>query len=349
MLYVFCGPDSFSRHEALSALRSRLDEDGAISTNTTVIDGRQATPEEVMAACSTVPFLGSHRLVVVEGLLESMSGKGRRGRKKATPSDDDLGRWQALVGSLPAMPPSTTLVILDGGLKSDPPLLDALAGKGEIRRFPALNPRDLPGWLQNRARQKGVKLDGRAAGMIAQLVGDQKRLRQEDEYNDLWALANELDKLALAAPTGVITEEHVRELSPVMREQKGYFLWDALIEGRSNEAAKLIHDLQEQGDNPQAILGLITSAYRRLTVARGMLDAGAPITAIVRAFNFRTQFPAEKLADQAAKYPLERLRRVYRRIVEADFDQKRGLCEENLTLELLVEDLAAPPSRPRAA
>jgi DNA polymerase III delta subunit len=247
------------------------------------------------------------------------------------------------------MPPSTSLVILDGGLKSDPPLLDALAGKGEIRRFPALSSRDLPGWLQQRARRKGLKLDSRAGGMIAQLVGDQKRPRQEDEYNDLWALANELDKIAMAAPTGVITEDHVRALSPVMRERKGYILWDALIEGRPVEAAKLLNELQQQGDNPQALLGVITAAYRRLAVARGMLDAGESTAAIARAFNFKSQFPAEKLADQASKYPLERLRRSYRRIVEADFDHKSGLCEENVALELLVEDLATPRARARVA
>ncbi len=342
MLYVFCGPDSFTRHEALTALRSRLDEDGAISTNTTLIDGRQTTPEEVMAACSTAPFLGSHRLVIVDGLLESMSGKGRRGRKKAVLPDDELGRWQALVDYLPSMPPSTTLVLLDGGLKSDPALLDALAGEGEVRRFPALNGKDLAGWLQHRAREKGVRLDGRAAALVARLVGDQKRPRPDDEYNDLWALANELDKLAVAAPNGVITEAHVRELSPMMREQKGYILWDALIEGRSNEATRLLQELQDQGDNPQAILGVISSAYRRLAVARGMLDAGESTASIARAFNFRSQFPAEKLADQASRYSLERLRKSYRRIVEADFDHKSGACEDNVALGLLVEDLAAP-------
>jgi len=341
MLYVYYGPDSFTRHEALAALKAHLDDDGALSTNTAVLDGRQTTPEEVIAACSTVPFLGSHRLIIVEGLLESMSGKGRRGKKKAAGPDEELGRWGALADYLPSMPPSTTLVFLDGGLKSDPALLDALAGQGEIRRFPALNPKDLPGWLQGRAREKGVRLDGRAAGMIAQLVGGQKRVRHEDEYNDLWALANELDKLAVAAPNGVITEAQVRELSPVMRDQKGYYLKDAVLEKRADDSEKLLHDLLEQGDNPQGIIGMIAAAFRQIAIARGMLDAGQSTQAIAHALNVK-QYPAEKLAGLAERYPIERLRAAYRRIVAADFDHKSGLCEEALSVELLVEDLAAP-------
>jgi DNA polymerase-3 subunit delta len=340
MLYVFYGPDSFTRHEALAELKSRLDEDGALATNTTVLDGPGTTPEEVMAACSTVPFLGSHRLVIVEGLLESLSGSGRRGRRRSAGTEDGLGRWGALVEYLPSMPPSTTLVLVDRGLGSEPPLIEALARRGEVRRFPALGPRELPGWLQKRARERGLRIESRAASLIAQLLGDQRRARADAEYNDLWALANELDKLAAAAADGFITEAHVRELSPLMREQKGYFLWDALIDGRPNQATKLLHDLQEQGDNPQATLGLIAGGYRRLAVARGILDEGEPAAAIGRALNLKSQFPAEKLADQAVRYPLERLREVFRRIVAADFDQKSGLCEEELMLELLVQELS---------
>ena len=348
MLYVFHGPDSFTRHEALADLKKRLDEDGALATNTVVLDARGTTPEEVMSACSTVPFLGSHRLVIVEGLLESMSGKGRRGKKKQGDPDDGLGRWGALVGYLPSMPPSTTLVILDGATKGPPPLVDALAGKGEIRAFPALGPKDLPGWLQRRARRIGVQLDGRAASLLAQTAGNQKRDREEDEYNDLWALANELDKLAAAVPDGIIREKQVLELTPVMRDQKGYFLRDAIIDGRSAAAVKVLHELLDQGDNPQAIIGLIAAAFRRLAVARDMLDGGASGAAVGRAL--RSQgYGLERLLDQASRYPLDRIRQAYRRIVEADFDHKRGLCDEGLSLELLVQDLSAPAGRPSRA
>ncbi len=352
MLYVFFGPDSFSRGEAVAAVKAELDQDGDLSANTVVLDGSRTTPDEVIAACSTVPFLGPHRLVVVEGLLESLSGRGRPTGKKPAGAAGDLGRWQALVDYIPSMPLSSTLVLVDGGLRSQPALVDALAGKAQVRRFPALDAKGLVGWLQQRARQKGLRFEGRAAAMVAQLVGDQKRLGPDAPYNELWALANELDKLAAAAVDGIIREADVRELTPLLREQKGYVLWDALIEGRSEEATRLLRELQDQGDNPQATLGLIASAYRRLATARGLLDEGASTAAIGRAFNFRSDFPAQKLAEQASRYPLPRLRDAYRRIVAADFDHKSGLCDEDLALELLVQDLTVrrhPALAPRTA
>ena len=348
MLHVFYGPDSFTRHEVLADLKKSLDEDGALSTNTVALDGGGTTPEEVISACSTVPFLGSHRLVIVHGLLESMSGKGRRSKKKQGEPDEVLGRWRALVEYLSSMPASTTLVILDGATRGAPPLLEALAGKGEIRSFPALGPKDLPGWLQRRARRIGVQLDGRAATLLAQTAGNQKRDREEDEYHDLWALANELDKLAASVSDGIIREKQVLELTPVMRDQKGYFLRDAIVDGRSAAAVKLLYELLEQGDNPQGIIGMIAAAFRRLAIARDMLDGGANGAAVGRAL--RSQgFGLERLLDQASRYPPDRIREAYRQIVESDFDHKRGLCEEGLSLELLVQDLSAPAGRPSRA
>ena len=103
MVYVFFGPDSFSRGEAVSAIKAELDRDGDLAANTVVLDGNRTTPEEVIAACSTVPFLGSHRLVIVEGLLESLSGRGRRtGKKLADAPAEAEGRdyWSRSIAAI---------------------------------------------------------------------------------------------------------------------------------------------------------------------------------------------------------------------------------------------------------
>jgi DNA polymerase-3 subunit delta len=348
MLYVFYGPDSFTRREALAEIRGALDEDGALATNNVTFQARGTSPAEVIAACSTPPFLGANRLVILDGLAEVLAGKGKRGKKKQADPADGFGPWQALFDYLPELPPSTTLVLVDGGSRTAPAHVEVLAGNGEARSFPALNPKDLPGWLQRRARKLGVQLDARAATLIAQTAGNQKRDSAADDYNDLWSLANEMDKLATAAQGGVIREKDVMELTPVMRDQKGYFLRDAVIDGKSAAAVKLLHELLEQGDNPQAIIGLITASYRRLAIARDMLDSGESGAAIGRALN-ASGYGLQVLLDQASRYPLERTRGAFRRIVEADFEHKQGLCEEGLSLELLVQDLASAPPRRRAA
>src|SRR5712692_7031490 len=128
MLYLFYGTDSFSRREALRALKQQLDQDGMLETNTTLLAARETTPPEVIAACDTAPFLGSRRLVIVEGLLQQADGgaKARRPKKREAGSEGDASPWQALVDHIDAMPETTALVLIDGAVPSDNLLLQSL-------------------------------------------------------------------------------------------------------------------------------------------------------------------------------------------------------------------------------
>src|SRR3990172_4320205 len=114
MLYIFFGPDSFSCREALRQLKAELDSDGMLDAGTVTFDARQVTPQELIAACDTLPFLSPHRLVIVEGLLQ-LATEGPRGRRSRRRSGDaPSGPWRALAGYVDRMPPTTTLVLLDG-------------------------------------------------------------------------------------------------------------------------------------------------------------------------------------------------------------------------------------------
>src|SRR3972149_10881472 len=160
MIHVFFGPDSFTLQEALSELKAELDADGMLATNTTRLDAAQLQPEELPALCNAVPFLGAHRLVIIEGLLARLDqtpgrrrGRQARSRSRAAEAGGDaLGPWQALPEMVAAMPPSTVLVLLDGDIPRKNPLLEVLSPLGSVRHFPRLRQQDVPGWVMARAR-----------------------------------------------------------------------------------------------------------------------------------------------------------------------------------------------------
>ncbi len=346
MLYIFYGADSFTRLETLAELKQRLGADGTLDTNTVLLAARQTSPQEVIAACSAVPFLGQNRLVIVEGLLQlTQGGGGRRSGRQLSEPGNGTGSWQALVRYVDQMPPSTMLVLLDGEIAPKTPLLEALEAKGTAREFKPKGPKELPEWVRKRAQMVGLRIDGRAASLLAGLAGGQKR---EREYNDLWSLANELDKLRAYAGNEVVREADVQALTPVLREQKGYLLADAIVEGRPAAAAQLLRELQEQGDPPGVTLATIQTRYRRLCITQDLLDRGASGAAIGQAVG-ASGYALEKLIEQAMRQPMASLRAAYRRLVQADLDVKRGVYDEALSLELLVQDLASAPARRRPA
>lgn len=341
MLHIFHGRDDFSQREALAALREGLDSDGMLASNTTIVDGRTVTPEELLALCQTVPFLSSHRLIVVEGLLGRFDWRERRGRRGRPRRGEELGPWRAAAEGLARLPESTTLVLLEGDVSQNNPLLGLLAPAADVREFRPLPRGDVAAWIARRAAGLGLAIAPRAVALLASLGG-----------SDLWTLSRELEKLAAYADGRQVEEEDVRTLVSAVREASVFAAADALIEGRTKDALAIVRRHLTEGAAPQGLLAVLTRHYRHLVLARGMLAAGAAPAQIGARLDVPS-FAAERILRWAPRYSPARLREAYRRLLDADLSIKRGLCDDETALLLLVEDLgrlapaaARPASRP---
>ncbi len=332
MLYILYGDDALSRREALQDLKAELDSDGMLSTNTVVLAAAQTTPQEVIAACDTAPFLGTCRLVILEGLFASTASSGRRAARAGSKRAPGAGPWQGLCEYVARMPETTVLVLVDSAVAVGHALLEALRPRARILAFPLPEPRAVPAWIGARARKMGLRLEPRAAGLLADLVG-----------NDTWALANELEKLAAFGNGQPVTEADVRRLVAAASELAIWDLLDAIVEARPSAVVRLLHELLARGQNPSALLKAIETRYRRLAVAREMLDAGATASHIGSQLGQRG-YGLERLLDQASRQSISAIRAALARIVEADAAVKSGLYDEEVSLELLAQDLARTPA-----
>lgn len=334
MIYVFYGADSFTLHETLAELKSELDGDGMLATNTVVFDGHQLRPEELQTVCGTLPFMGAHRLVLVEGFLGRFEAardrrRGAGGRAGQPGRRPDLGPWRDLPAVLEGLPPSTALVFVDGGISNRNPVLQMLSPLAQVRPFPQLPQREVAGWIQDRARRQDVAISPAAVRLLATLVG-----------NDLWALWQELNKLALYAAGRQIEEDEVRALTVAAREVSVFPVVDAVVEGRPDQALRLLEHLLDQGSAAPYVLAMLTRQYRNLLLATEMLSQRRPAREIGERLGISSQFALGKVVEQARRYPPARLAASYRRLLEADASIKTGVHREELALELLVEDLA---------
>ena len=330
MLYILFGSELLARRDALERLKESLDSDGSLATNTTYFDAARSSPQEVMSACDTVPFLGEHRLILVDGLLSQAIRRGRRADEKEVEPPPDAGRWEPLVEYVPNMPPSSVLVLTDVAVTAKNALLKKLGPLGEVKQFKMPSERDLPGWVNARAKKIGLQIDAPAARLLAGLIGP-----------DTWLLTSELDKLCAFANGETVREADVRELVSRANDQKGYFLSDAVVDGQGAKAARLLKELIDDGAALPVLLSTIAGRYRRIAVAKEMMERSAPGAEIAQAVGVKPNFALDRLLEQASRNSWLTIRWAYDRIIQSELDVKRGLMDAQVSLELVVQELAS--------
>lgn len=342
MLYLFYGADSYSRHEAITALRSELDSDGMLATNTTELDGRRITLPELTMVCDAAPFLGAHRLVHVTGLLAAAGSErppgSRRGRSTARTADDAPSGWLALAEYAGRMPETTVLVLEDGDVRPTNALLLALAQKGKAREFTRLTPRAIEAWIGERARRRGVLFEAAALRLLAESTPHETA--DDGQWHALWGIASEIEKLSLYAKGERISEGDVRRLVPAALESRIYLLADAVAERRGGEALVVLEELLAGGRPAPVLLAAVAGRFRQLLLIRDLLDHHVSPREIGARLGIRSEWQLDRLREQASRSSPSRLESSYQRLLQADRAVKTGRSDESTSLETVVAELA---------
>ena len=337
MIYILYGHDEFSLHEELNQIKNSLGDREALATNTNEFDGKQVAPGQLLDACKAMPFLGTHRLVIVDGLLSrfekgSKTSKGSDGgeeeQEKVMPKRGWRAEWGELKQMLPEVPPTTVLVFVDGEIKKDNLLLKQLASAAQVRQFSELKGAALSEWIRNRVKGGGGSISPDAAKMLALFVGD-----------NLAVLASEIDKLILYAAGRRIEDKDVKEVVSYAREANVFAMVDALIEGRSAAAAPILQQLLDEGAAAPYLLYMITRQVRLLVQIKELSNQKRNRNEIRERLAIASDFVLNKALEQSRNYSMERLEQIYRKLLETDIAIKQGTWKGELALDLLVAEL----------
>ena len=121
-------------------------------------------------------------------------------------------------------------------------------------------------FARERARAAGKELSGPDARVLVEVIGD-----------DLSRLSNEVDKLALyVGEAPAITSEAIHEASALLAHAAIWDLTSALATRDASAALEALHRLQEGGDDPRRLLGMIAWQCRDLLRVAARVRAGVP-------------------------------------------------------------------------
>ena len=326
MIQLIYGEDVVSAEEALTEITRNTGPDDLRDINYTSFLAEEVTPEQLNAAVFTIPFMSDFRVVVVRGLLTTFERRGRRA-SGARSNGNPLGQWAELPDSLGSIPPTTSLTFMDGALSKSNPMLRKLAPQSEAREFPLPRERDMPGWIMGRSKTLGVEVEPRASATLAEAIGRQPRL-----------IDTEMRKLALYADGRTVTEEDVRQMVAYVREANIFQAVDAVIDGRSDVALRLITRIMDDGSPAAYILTMLARQVRLLLVAKDMTTRGVPKEDIGRRLRL-SGWVLNKTLQQERRMTHEYLAYFHERLIDTDLTLKTKPIAEQLAIEMLVADL----------
>ncbi len=334
MIYVLYGDDEFSVREELAALRERVTPEEMRESNVTALLGAEASFDQLAQACYAVPFMANKRLVSVDGLLgrfEPRRGGGTRGRGGRA----SLGEWEGLDGLLPAVPPTTDLVFVDGPLTERNPLFAKVREHATLRGFRTPRGDGLRRWILDRAAAQGMAITPDAAAELADAVGGNLRV-----------LASELDKLAVYRWRETVSRDDVRRAVVYARDANIFQTVDAVIEGRASAAIGQILRALDSGAAPSFVIAMLARQVRHLLLAKEMRGRGLGSTEIGRALGI-PEFAARRVMGQEQRLEFGQLAAMHRELLETDASIKRSELDERVAVEMLAASLVAV-SRGRA-
>ena len=327
MIQLLYGDDLVGVEEALAELTANSGPEDLRDVNQITLRADGLTPDSVVAAAFTVPFMTDRRTVVVKDLLTRFErGRPRRGSSSGA-GRDPLGEWSGLPDQLGSMPPTTDLLFVDGGLSRNNSLLRRLSPMSDVREFRMPSDRDLPGWIANRASRIGVNIDRNACAVLADAVGRQPML-----------IDSELRKLALYCGGRPTSAEDVREMVAYVREANIFQAVDAVIDGRTDVALRLIGRIMDDGSPAVYVMTMIARQIRLLLMTNDLLARREPQDQIGRRVRL-SGWVLNKTLQQARRISQQNLEYMHERLVETDLLLKTKPIDEQLALEMLVAEL----------
>jgi DNA polymerase-3 subunit delta len=219
-------------------------------------------------------------------------------------------------------------MLVDEEVKGNNPLLKKISSLAEVRTFPLLRGKDLKVWIRQRVKAGGGDITPEAVDLLAELIGA-----------DLWAMDGEIRKLLLYSWEHPIAEDDVRQLVSCIQEANIFALVDAVAEGRTELAQRILHRLYDEGVAPTYILTMITRQFRLIAQARD-LAKGLSRLQIQDRLGLKASYGLDKTLSQAKLYDFGRVKRAYSKLLETDLAIKTGQYNDKLALELLVTELA---------
>ncbi len=306
MIIFLYGKDTYRSREEL---RKIIEEYKKANPNWLDFVRVDASNEEIdiftqfRQSANTVSMFNEKKLIVIENIFSASQETQQRIldflKKKNIEKDKDI-----------------TVVFWTEETESQSRLFKFFEKSAKVQEFNLLQPYKLREWVKQYIREKRGDIEIRAVERLINYVG-----------NDLWRMANELDKLLNYR--SIIKVEDVELLVRPEIDLNIFEMVDALGYKNKSRALKLFNQHLKKGENESYLFSMFIYQIRNLLKFKS-----APSTKLEM-----HPFVIKKTSQQAKNFSFEDLKKIYQKLLEIDLDIKTGKIDTKTALEMFIVNL----------
>jgi DNA polymerase-3 subunit delta len=308
MLILLHGQDTFLSRQKLQDIIEQYKKIHKNGLSLTSFEGEKLKFEEFKDAIRQVSMFGEKKLLVVSGALANEDFK------------------EKFLANCKALTESEDVVVFYEGTKilEKDKLLKFIKNKGKAQNFASLEGEKLRSWLKQEFSKFKAEITAEALAKLMDFAGD-----------DLWLLSNEIKKLVNYKRGGKIETADVVKLTNAKIETAIFKTIDAISQRNKKQALLLLHQHLDKGDSPLYLLSMINFQFKNLLVVKDLLERNEPYYLIAKKTQLHP-FVVRKSYQQASRFTLAELKKIYRKIFQVDFDIKTGKVAAETALDLLI-------------
>jgi DNA polymerase-3 subunit delta len=316
-LLLLYGDELLLIKEEINKIKSKIVPDYLESVNFIPLDGRTAGEEEIIDACNTVPLITNKKMVLVNDAQFFNVGKNSDGRA----NKDSL-----LIDYLEELPPHVFLVFTCAKVDKRRKLFKVIQKIGVVCEYSSLKIKNKTGWIRDRAKRYGKKIEYTAATFLSQFT------------NDLYNADLELKKLVhFSGDRDNITMDDILMIFSGLTEHSIFEMTDYIGMKKGEQAIKILDGLTSKGESCIKILFMIS---KHLTDILAIKTRENMSFKEIRNQLALHPFVLKKAIEHSKNFNVEELKKALKMCQDLDIDIKKGRVTDKMGLEILLAKIS---------
>jgi DNA polymerase-3 subunit delta len=182
----------------------------------------------------------------------------------------------------------------------------------------------LENWIKKQVEAKGGKIEAEAVRDLAEGVG-----------GDLWQISNEIEKLITYCSGRAIGQKDADKLVKSKADLNIFNTVDALAKKDKKYVLRFMHQHLEQGENEFYLMSMFIRQFRNLLEIKDLMGKGVSYYDLPKRTGLHP-FVIKKTYEQTKNFTLEKLNKIYSRLLDLDISIKTGRVDVITALDNLV-------------